>query len=130
MIDEGHDVGKQFQPPSPMWLPAHRPTRKARPCLGSPVAGEYNNGDKRREGIMTSIELTSKVDASGVLNLCIPLGTAEAFREVRVIVEPLDKVMSDEQWRQFVCETAGSITDPTFQRHPQGEFERREELFS
>lgn len=78
---------------------------------------------------MTSIEVKSKVDASGVLNLSIPLGTAEANREVRVIVEPLDEVMSDEEWQQFVRETAGSVSDPTFLRHPQGEFERREELF-
>ena len=78
---------------------------------------------------MTSIELTSKVDASGVLNLSIPLGTAEANREVRVIVQPLDDVMSDEEWREFVNATAGSIPDPTFQRHPQGEFEQRDELF-
>ena len=79
---------------------------------------------------MTSIEVKSKVDASGVLNLSIPLGAAEANREVRVTVEPLDEVMSDERWRKFVNETAGSIPDPTFQRHPQGEFERRDELFS
>ena len=79
---------------------------------------------------MTSIEVKSKVDASGVLNLSIPLGAAEANREVRVTVEPLDDVMSDEQWKDFVQETAGSISDSTFQRHPQGEFERRDELFS
>ncbi len=79
---------------------------------------------------MTSIEVKSKVDASGVLNVSIPLGAAEANREVRVIVQPLDDIMSHEQWQQFVHETAGSIPDPTFQRHPQGEFERRGELFS
>lgn len=78
---------------------------------------------------MTSIELKSKVDASGVLNLSIPLGTAEANREVRVVVQSLDGVMSDEQWERFVHETAGSIPDPTFQRHSQGEFEQRSELF-
>lgn len=78
---------------------------------------------------MTTIEVKSRVDATGVLNLSIPLGTAEANREVRVIVQPLDDVMSDEQWQRFVHETAGSIPDPTFQRHPQGEFEQRDELF-
>ncbi len=78
---------------------------------------------------MTSIEMTSRVDANGVLNLSIPLGAADANREVRVIVEPLNEAMSDEQWRQFVRETAGSISDPTFERQPQGDFEQREELF-
>lgn len=79
---------------------------------------------------MTSIELKSKVDAHGVLNISIPLGTAEANREVRVVVEPLTEAMSNEQWRQFIRETAGSISDPTFQRHAQGEVEHREDLFS
>lgn len=46
---------------------------------------------------MTSIEVKSKVDASGVLNLSIPLGKTEANREVRVIVQPLDDEMSDQQ---------------------------------
>jgi hypothetical protein len=78
---------------------------------------------------MTSIEVKSKVDASGVLNLSIPLGLADANREVRVIVEPVDDVVSDEQWKQFVNETAGSISDATFLRHPQGEFEQREQMF-
>ena len=78
---------------------------------------------------MTSIEVKSRVDASGVLNLSIPLGAAEANREVRVIIQSLDDVISDEQWQKFVNETAGSIADPTFQRHAQGEFEQRDELF-
>lgn len=77
---------------------------------------------------MTSVEVKSKVDADGVLHLSIPLGAADANREVRVIVEPLEEGLSDEDWRQFVQRTAGSIPDPTFQRHPQGEFERREEM--
>jgi hypothetical protein len=31
-------------------------------------------------------------------------------------------------WQEFVQKTAGSILDPTFQRHPQGDYEIREEL--
>lgn len=31
-------------------------------------------------------------------------------------------------WLQFIERTAGSITDPTFERHPQGELEERESL--
>ena len=77
---------------------------------------------------MPSIEVRSKADASGVLNISIPLGPAKANQEVRVIVEPLDEAMSEEQWQQFVRETAGTISDPTFQRHAQGQFEQREKL--
>jgi hypothetical protein len=36
--------------------------------------------------------------------------------------------MTDEDWRRFVMETAGSVTDPTFVRHEQGNYEQREEL--
>jgi hypothetical protein len=36
--------------------------------------------------------------------------------------------MDRESWRQFIEKTAGSITDPTFERHSQGEFEEREQL--
>jgi hypothetical protein len=36
--------------------------------------------------------------------------------------------MTQEEWRQFVMETAASITDPSFVRHGQGAYEQREEL--
>ncbi|HXG09054.1 MAG TPA: antitoxin family protein [Gemmataceae bacterium] len=36
--------------------------------------------------------------------------------------------MTQEEWRQFILSTAGSITDPTFQRHDQGSYEQREQL--
>ena len=36
--------------------------------------------------------------------------------------------MTQEEWRKFILETAGSITDPSFVRPEQGEFEQREEL--
>lgn len=79
---------------------------------------------------MTLIEVKSRAHENGVVNLSVPLGTAGANREVRVIVGPLDDVVSVEQWQRFVHETAGSISDHSFQRHPQGEFECREVLFS
>jgi hypothetical protein len=53
--------------------------------------------------------------------------------EVKIV--PLDKDASDaglpmdrEAWLRFIERTAGSITDPTFVRHPQGAFESREFL--
>ena len=81
---------------------------------------------------MTSIQLTSKVDANGVLHLSVPFGKRDADREVRVTAESLDGgpiPMSADQWRQFVHDTAGCIDDPTFERHSQGAFEKRDELF-
>ncbi|TVS21032.1 MAG: hypothetical protein EA424_00955 [Planctomycetaceae bacterium] len=81
---------------------------------------------------MTTIELRSKVDSNGVLHVCVPFGKYDADREVRVTIEPLGetvKTMSPDQWRQFVHEMAGCIDDPTFQRHAQGDFENRKDLF-
>jgi hypothetical protein len=82
---------------------------------------------------MTRIELTSRVDADGVLRLNVPIGSGEANHDVRVIVEgsaptARDAPLSQEEWRRFVRRTAGSIQDPTFVRHSQGEYEKREEL--
>lgn len=81
---------------------------------------------------MTSIQLRSRVDSNGVLHLCVPIGKYDANREVRVTVEPLGDTidtMSPEQWHRFVHEMAGCIDDPRFERHVQGDFENRKELF-
>jgi hypothetical protein len=73
---------------------------------------------------------TSRVDASGVLTL--PLGETNANKVVRVTVETVEPAvdrptMSREEWLQFIENTAGKITDPTFERHPQGDYEQRDE---
>jgi hypothetical protein len=78
---------------------------------------------------MNPIVLTAWVDADGVLTVRIPLGKAEANQSVRVMVEPVGRPvapMNREAWLKFIQETAGSITDPTFERGPQGEYEQRE----
>lgn len=77
---------------------------------------------------MTPIVLTSKVGADGVLHLKLPLTAAD--QEVRVTVEPIaaKKKWTQEEWRAFILSTAGSVTDPTFERPPQGELEEREPL--
>lgn len=82
---------------------------------------------------MSPMELRSRIDADGVLNLSVSLGKSDANREVRVTVEPLQEVaapISADQWPKFVHEMAGSITDPTFERQPQGNFEQRDQFFS
>ena len=78
---------------------------------------------------MNRIIVKSRVGGDGVLQLTLPVGAAAANREVQVTVEPVGPpAMSQEEWRQFVLATAGSITDPTFRRHEQGEYEEREPL--
>ena len=57
------------------------------------------------------------------------IGKADADQEVQVTIDPVrPSSMTQEDWRNFVLSTAGSITDPSFVRHEQGEYERREEL--
>jgi hypothetical protein len=50
---------------------------------------------------------------------------------VQVIIDPAPvgpPPMTQEEWRDFVIATAGSISDPSFVRHEQGEYECHEEL--
>ena len=63
---------------------------------------------------MTVIEMKSRIDSSGVLNLSIPLGTAEANREVRVIVEPLE---DEERYQTVFARADGSAAAPTAGLH-------------
>ncbi len=78
---------------------------------------------------MNRIILHSRVDRSGVLHLTVPIGTADADQEVQVTIDPIAASdMTQEEWRAFVMGTAGSIPDPSFVRHEQGQYERREEL--
>ena len=78
---------------------------------------------------MNSIVLHSRVGSDGVLHLDVPIGEAGANREVQVTIDPLGLApLTQEEWRNFVLSTAGSITDPSFVRHEQGAYEQREEL--
>jgi len=78
---------------------------------------------------MNRIVLKSRIGADGVLHLTIPVSAADANREVQVTIDPIGPPpMTQEEWRKFILSTAGSITDPTFVRHDQGQYERRLEL--
>jgi hypothetical protein len=82
---------------------------------------------------MTRIELTSRVGPDGVLTLKLPLGPEEANSEVVVTVRTangkgLALPKDQKAWEEFVRTTAGSIDDPTFRRHEQGEYEQRDPL--
>jgi len=70
-----------------------------------------------------------RIGADGVLHVTVPISPADANREVQVTIEPLSPPpMTEEAWRSFIQSTAGSVLDPSFVRHGQGEYERREEL--
>ena len=80
---------------------------------------------------MDRLVVQSRVGSDGVLHIDIPMGKEVADREVQVTIDPLQKGLApvtQEEWRRFVMETAGSITDPSFFRNEQGEYEQREEL--
>ena len=77
---------------------------------------------------MNRIILKSRVGGDGVLHLTLPVGEADADREVQVTVEPLpSKTMSQEEWRNSVLSTAGKWQGE-FERPEQGELEEREPL--
>jgi hypothetical protein len=77
---------------------------------------------------MTRIVLTSRVGSNGILQLTLPVGQAEADREVQITVEPIPApVLSPEEWRRRILETAGKWQGE-FERPEQGEFEEREPL--
>ena len=74
---------------------------------------------------MNRVVVTSRLDELGGLHLS--LGPADANREVQVTIESLPPpAMTQEEWRKFIFSMAGSITDPTFCRHEQGDYEQRE----
>lgn len=70
-------------------------------------------------------EAMATVGADG--RLAVDLGPDLANARVRVVVETLAPEPTAE-WADFVRPSAGSISDPTFVRHPQGEYEERDPL--
>ncbi len=78
---------------------------------------------------MNRIVVKSKVNSDGILELSVPVGLAEADKEVQVTVEPLAtrKPMTQEEWRAWVDSMAGTWQGD-FERPPQGDYEEREPL--
>lgn len=74
---------------------------------------------------MAPIYLKAKVGPDGILHLDVPVGVGDANVEVEVTVNPAKPSMTQEEWRKFVAETAGSWKGD-FERPDQGEFEERE----
>jgi hypothetical protein len=70
----------------------------------------------------------SKIGRDGVLHLDLPVGAAEADKEVQVTVEALPPAsMSPEDWQKGILATAGKWQGD-FERPEQGEYEKREPL--
>lgn len=79
---------------------------------------------------MTKI-INTQVDSNGVLSLTVPLDKADANKAVRVTVETIGDVKpptDGTSWLRFLECTGGSISDPSFERPPQGEYEERTSL--
>lgn len=79
---------------------------------------------------MTKIEQIVKVDSDGTLQLSIPLSIAEANHEVKVTIESLNikNGQQDDNWQQFISETAGSWAGEKLVRPDQGILEKRMDL--
>jgi len=74
------------------------------------------------------IVVKSRVGSDGILQLALPVGPADADREVQVSVEPVaPAALSPEEWRRRILETAGKWEGP-LERPEQGEYEKREPL--
>ncbi|MEZ4526282.1 MAG: hypothetical protein R2941_10215 [Desulfobacterales bacterium] len=84
---------------------------------------------------MNAIQLTTLVDADGILRLQIPLAMPNQRIEVMIIAQPLyqdekkDISKCGSGWpRGFFEATAGSFRDEPLERGDQGEYEKREML--
>jgi hypothetical protein len=82
---------------------------------------------------MTQIELRARIGPDGILTVSVPVGIAEANREVKVIVEPVEAAvektatMTREEWARCVDQTAGAWKGDLERPEPGG-FERREQV--
>ena len=77
---------------------------------------------------MNRIVLTSRVGSNGILELAVPVGAAEADREVQITVEAIgvDK-LTQEEWSRRVLENAGTWQGD-FERPEQGELQERDPM--
>jgi hypothetical protein len=77
---------------------------------------------------MNRLTLKSRIGTNGVLQLEVPMGLAEADREVQVTIEPAaPSAVSREEWLRFIESTAGKW-EGEFERPDQGVYEVRDPL--
>jgi hypothetical protein len=79
---------------------------------------------------MSTIHTTTHTGPDGVLKLEVPLNMPDTDLDVTLMVQPRKNSApkNREEWLQFINDTAGSIDDPSFFRHEQGEYEIRDPL--
>jgi hypothetical protein len=78
---------------------------------------------------METIRVMERTGKDGALHLRIPLGKPEAEFDVVVIIQPKSPgSCSDSGWPPGYFDLAGSITDETFVRPPQGELPQSVDL--
>ncbi len=76
---------------------------------------------------MNRIEIDANTDETGSIRIRLP--SAPAHHPVHVVIEWSDPPDAGrEAMDAWIKATAGSITDPTFVRPPQGEYEKRDEI--
>src|SRR5262249_52782313 len=101
----------------------------------NPSRGPSRDGSAVEQGAntrLTYIDIRTEVGPDCVLSFSKSVGMSEANQEVRVVVESVASgpkkapEMTQEEWHRFIAETAGSISDPTFERPEQGDFEDRD----
>jgi hypothetical protein len=76
---------------------------------------------------MSRIVVHAKAGPDGTLHLDLPLGSEQAGREVRVVIESVAKPLTQAEYAAWVQSMAGTWQGD-FERPPQGEYERREPL--
>jgi hypothetical protein len=76
---------------------------------------------------MERLIVKSRVGSDGTLSLQLPLGAAQADREVQVTIELPPETMSQEEWQRQVLSTAGKWQGE-FQRPEQGPYEQRDAM--
>jgi len=79
---------------------------------------------------MTRIEVKSRVGSDGVLTVTVPVGMADANREVLITVQPagdsVNTALQAKQWERFIDQTAGCWQGEPLVRPEQPQFEKRQ----
>ena len=82
---------------------------------------------------MQTVRVAERAGKDGILHLRIPVGQPETDYEAVVVLQPQgappEAPPAEQSWPAgYFEQVPGSITDETFVRPPQGEYERRLEL--
>jgi hypothetical protein len=77
---------------------------------------------------MNPLVVRSRVDGDGMVRVIVPVGKSEAEREVQVTIESLPAAPLPQENYVAWLEGIFGRWEGDFERLPQGEFERRDEL--